>query len=208
MANIRRTYDVFISHAAAEAALAAEVANAFRAGGLDAFTAGVLPPDQNISDALWEALAESRAVLALCSASGPTPSMAIELGAARAWNKPIFGLVTGPALTWPPQMLNGIRLYPLGRIDDVISVVKLAGHELTDSDRSLLAGIFAEVGVSVDQLALDPRHLEELVTRFRSGAGKAVSGERLLSELLRMRKQGHLAKTRHIERSKPNKGTG
>ena len=133
--------------------------------------------------------------------------MAIELGAARAWNKPIFGVVTDPTLTELPPGLSGIHLYPSGRIEDAIRAIKVSGKELSEDDRSLLAKLYTAVGVSVDQLALDPRHLEELVKRFSAGTGKAVPGERLLSELLRMRKQGKLMKGRSTNRSKPHRGT-
>jgi hypothetical protein len=206
MSDIGKTYDVFVSHSTDDARVAVEIANACRANGLDAITYAELLPATNVSDALWEALAESRALLAVLSRSGPTPSMAIELGAARAWNKPIFGVVTDPTLTDLPPGLSGIHLYTLGRIEDVIRAIKLSGKELTEDDRSLLARLYTEIGVSVDQLALDPRRLEELVRRFSAGAGKTVPGERLLSELLRMRKQGKLRGGRPGNRSKPHLG--
>src|SRR5262245_44089127 len=93
MANRSKTYDVFISHSASDAPLATELANACRASGLEAITDRELSPVREASDALWEALAESRALLAVLSPSGPTPSMGIEIGAARAWNKPIFVVI-------------------------------------------------------------------------------------------------------------------
>jgi hypothetical protein len=207
MAEASKICDVFISHSIEDARLAGEIADACRASGLDAITYAELLPVTNVSDALWEALAESRALLAVLSRSGPTPSMAIELGAARAWNKPIFGVLPDPTFTDLPPSLSGVHLYPLGRVEDVISVIKLSNKELTDEDRSLLAKLYTEIGVSVDQLALDPRQLEELVEQFRAGAGKAIAGERLLSELLRLRKQGKLTKGRPRVRSKPRRGT-
>jgi TIR domain len=207
MPHVSKTCDVFISHAVDDAPLAREIANACRANGLDAITYAELLPAADISQVLWDALAESRALLAVLSRSGPTPSMAIELGAARAWNKPIFGVVADPTFADLPPGLSGIHLYPLGRVDDVIRAIKSSGKELSEEDRSLLARLYTEIGVSVDELALDLRHLEELVRRFGAGTGKALPGERLLSELLRMRKQGKLMKGRSSGRSKPNRGT-
>jgi hypothetical protein len=207
MGNVSTTYDVFISHAADDAPLAREIANACRANGLGAITYAELLPAADISQVLWDALAESRALLAVLSRSGPTPSMAIELGAARAWNKPIFGVVADPTFTDVPPGLSGIHLYTSGRVEDVIRAIKSSGKELSEDDRSLLASLYTEIGVSVDQLALDPRHLEELVKRFGAATGKTVPGERLLAELLRMRKQGKLTKGRPRGRSKPNRGT-
>ena len=122
--------------------------------------------------------------------------MGIEIGAARAWNKPIFAVITDPSSTRLPRALSGIDLYPPARIDDVITAIKLSGEQLSDEDRLRLSKVFADIGVSVDQLALDPRHLQELVKQFKKHTGKRVPGERLLSELLRMRKQGRLT-SRH-----------
>src|SRR2546421_12134310 len=112
MANRKKTYDVFISHSVTDAPLAVELANVCRASGLEAITGQELLPGGEASDALWEALAESRAVLAVLSPSGPTPSMGIEIGAAWAWNKPIFAIVTQPSFTRLPEALSGISIYP------------------------------------------------------------------------------------------------
>jgi hypothetical protein len=207
MVDLIKTCDVFISNSAGDAKLAAEIAEAFRANGLEAVTYAELLSDANASDALWDALAESRALLAILSRSGPTSSMTFELGAARAWNKPVFGIVTDPSVTRLPSDLSGIRLFTPGRIEEVITAVKLAGQELTDADRDLLAKAYSELKISVDQLAIQPRQLEKLALRFSVGAGKSVSGERLLSELLRLRKQGRLAKSRRNLRPKSRRGT-
>jgi hypothetical protein len=196
MASIGKTYDVFISHSAADAMLATEIAKACRTSGLDTVTDAELSADEgSLWDTLWDALAESRGVLIILSSSGTTTGMAIELGAARAWNKPIFGIVADPSNSRLPPGLSGISLYPAARIDDVIKAIKLSGQELSDHDRSKLAKLYSEIGMPVDQLTLDPKHRDHLVKRFHSQTGKLVQGERLLSELLRMRKQGKLLKT-------------
>jgi hypothetical protein len=196
MVNRSKTYDVVISHSVSDASLAAELANACRASGLEAVTDRELLPGGEAGDVLWEALAESRALLAVLSPSGPTPSMGIEIGAARAWNKPIFVVLTEPSFTHLPSALSDAAVYPPGRIGDVIEAIKVSGQQLSDDDLVLLANVFRGVGVSVDELALDPKHLQELVKRFNTRTRKNVPGERLLSELLRMRKQGRLSKSR------------
>lgn len=207
MVDRNRTVDVFISHSSADAALASALADTCRANGLDALTHALLPPGAEAGDALWDALAESRALLVFLSPAGLSPSMAIEVGAARAWNKPIFGLVTDPSLTQLPAGLTGVPLYPTARIEDVIQAIKVTGQELSDEDRSMLAAIYTDLGVSVDELALVPGELGKLVQRFTARAGKMVAGERLLSELLRMRKQGRLTKGSPAGRTRPHRGT-
>ncbi len=121
MTDPSKTYDVFISHAAGDAGLVAEIANAFRANGLDAITSAELLRGKNASEALREALAESRALVAILPPSGLTATMSIELGAAWGWNKPIFGIVTDPSSTRRLPGLAGIHLYTSGRIDAVRS---------------------------------------------------------------------------------------
>src|SRR5213079_3174949 len=124
---------------AADVALAPALVDTCRANGLDAFTHAMLPSGANAGDALWDALAESRALLVILSPAGLSPSMGIEVGAAQAWNKPIFGLVTDPSLTQVPSGLSGVSLYPTAGIEDIIQAIKVTGQELSDEDRSLLA---------------------------------------------------------------------
>jgi hypothetical protein len=192
--EINKTYDIFLSHAPQDAALAAEIASACRTNGLEVFTGFELPPGTDLSDAVWEAIAESRVLLTILSASGLTPSMAIEVGAARAWNKPIFAVVTDPSSTQIPPALSGIQLYTIGRLQEVIDAARSSGQQLSDEDRVHLAALYAELGIAVDQFAINAGALEGLVDRFRRDRGKIVSGERLMSELLRLRKQGKLPK--------------
>ncbi len=193
MTVLNKACDVLVSHAAGDASLAKNVADALRANGLEAVTdAELLDKGTDASDALWEALSESRALVTILPPTGPTPSMTLELGAARAWNKPVFGIVTDPSAAHVPEWLRGVPVYPSGRIDDIIRAIKQSGKELSDDDRSLLADLYRASGIPVDQFALDPTQLDKFVQRFQTATGRSVSGERLLSELLRMRKQGKL----------------
>lgn len=197
MASASKTYDVFISHAAKDAALAMEAANACRGVGVEAVTNGELIGEADAGDALWEALAESSALLTILSPEGPTPWMGIEIGAARAWNKPIFAVVTDPASTRLPDVLTGIRLYTVGRLPDVVRAIRASVQELTEDDRASLVRLYAESNTSVDGLASSPRKLNELARMFERRRGKVVPGERLLSELLKLRKHGKLRKKPH-----------
>lgn len=203
MAELDKTYDVFISHSATDSALAVEVANACRESGLESVTNAELLPRENLGDAIWEALAESRALLTIVSPSGPTPAMAIEIGTARAWNKPIYAIVTDPASNRLIPALTGILLYTYGRIQDVIKAIRASVEEFSEDDRVILGELYSRMGTSVDQLILDPKQRDTLVKKFAKKSGRIVEGERLLSELLRLRKQGELARKRSADRTKP-----
>ncbi len=187
-----KTFDVFISHNAHDADLAREIANLCISNGLSAFTLDEVGGSDKYADAIWDALSESKAVVAIFSASGTSPQMAVELGGARAWNKPIFGILADPARNPAPVGLGPIHLYTPGRIEDVVRAIKTNAAGLNESERAALASTWSELDVSVDQLALDPQQLSNLVRRFKQKSGKIASGEQLLSELLRMRKQGKL----------------
>lgn len=200
MAGSNKIFDVYISHAASDVGLAKTIASECSLSGLSAFIGA--GSGERFADALWDALSESKAMIAILSPSGPPPSMAIEIGAARAWTKPIFGVLTDPTMKPNIVGLEGIHLYTASRIDDVIGAIKRSRERFSDNDRDVLAALYADTEVSVDQLAFDPRHLDGLVKRFARRTGKIVSGEQLLSELLRMRKQGRLRKSGAIGRAK------
>ncbi|MBI1918830.1 MAG: toll/interleukin-1 receptor domain-containing protein [Planctomycetes bacterium] len=204
---MNKVSDVFLAHAATDSPLAREVANACRAEGLEVFTTAELSLGVDVGDAVWDALAECRALIVLLSPSEVTSSMWIEIGAAQAWNKPIFVIVTDPSMVRLPPALTGFPLYSPGRTEEVVRAIKQSGQQLSDEDRSLLARLYAEIDESVDELVLKPGPLNGLVKRFRSRSGKKVSGESLLSELLRMRKQGVLTKKRGPSRPKRHSET-
>jgi hypothetical protein len=206
MATVSKTCDIFISHAEADSGLAQEIASACRASGLETVTdADFLGAAGDIGHTLREALAESRALVAIFSATAPTSPMTIEIGAAQAWNKPIYAIIADPSAARVPGDFSGIPLFTAGRIRDVIKAVKSNIRQLSDDDRVFLAEIYAAMGVSLDELEGDPGPLDILVEKFEKGRGKAVAGERLLSELSRLRKQGKLTKKRSAHQSTKTK---
>ena len=199
--------DVFIANSPSDAALARQIADACRASGLEATTNEELPPGADTSDALWEALAESRALIVILASSGPTASMLVEIGAVRAWNKPIFGMLTEPSVR-PSPGLSEIRFFVPARMDELVSAVKAADGNVSEADSLILAEVYEEIAASVDQLILDPKLRQRLVGRFTALTKKPITEERLLSELLRMRKQGKLKRSRRSSsRSRPPVGS-
>ena len=203
MAAASKPCDVFIANSTSEAPLATAIAVACRASGLEAITNVDLPLGMDTSDAVREALGESRAVIVVVTPAGPTASMLMEIGAAQAWNKPIFGVIGDPAITHLPPLPSVVKLYPVSRIDEIIGTIQRTGRQFTDHDRSLLTELYVEAGATVDQLTLGSPLLERLAGRFNKRAGKTVPEEHLHSELLRMRKEGILKKKRSRARSRP-----
>ncbi|MEX2288154.1 MAG: toll/interleukin-1 receptor domain-containing protein [Planctomycetaceae bacterium] len=196
-ATISTSCDVFLSYSASDRHVAAEVAENLAASGLATFRPETVETGIDIGDAIWDALAESRALIAIISPDTPAHAMGmVEIGAATAWNKPVFVLINGPSSTKLPPVLRKYPVYPLGRLEDIVRAIRTGFEPLTDDERHSLVVAYEEVGVSADQLSQSPQALHDLTTKFRKTAHKEFSGERLLSEILRLRKQGHLPRIR------------
>lgn len=192
-ATIHTTYDVFLSHNTSDAHLAAEIAEALEATGLATFHEGSIPPGEIAADAIWQALAESRALIAIISPEMPPQAMGmVEIGAASAWIKPVYLLINGPSSTRLPVVFSGYPAYPLSRLEDVIRAIRSGFDPLTDGERDVLAEIYRDLKTPTDQLSQSPKALRDLTASFNKSTRKQYSGERLLSELLRMRKKGQL----------------
>lgn len=193
-ASKKKTCDVFISHAMPDLSVARKVADSLESAGLTAFRAdAALQGSRDFTDLIWEALAESRAVIVIVSPEVSPHAMGmVEIGAAEAWAKPIFVLLNGPSSTKVPASLSQYPVYPVGRLEDVIRAIRSAFEPLTERDRTVLAGIYHDLRTPADQLSQSPKALRDLTTRFNRMARKQLSGERLLSEILRLRKRGQL----------------
>jgi TIR domain len=192
MNETRPIYDVFISHVQDDAAIAARVAAAMKAYGLQVFTGTESVPDESLEDVIWEALAESQAFVLIVSDSELNGVPAFELGAAQAWKKPIYAIATRPAVTPLPVPLRGIPLFPLSRIDEVAQKVKQSLMSLSLSETSILVDGYREIGIPVDELFLEPEHLARLTHEFQRRAGRHLASEELVRMLLRLRKAGEL----------------
>lgn len=192
-ATIIKACDVFISHSAADSNVALEVAESLDAVGLQTFHMGTIQPGEDISEAIWEAIAESRALIVVVSPEIAMQAMRfIETGAAMAWNKPIYVLLNGPATTKLPGGLSQYPVYPLNRLDEVIQAIRTSFEPLTDDERNILADVYKDMATPADQLNQSAKLLRHLTTEFNKRTHKALSGERLLSEILRMRKKSYL----------------
>ena len=193
MSTVTRTYDVFLSHAASDSHLACEIADSLESVGLETFHAGTVESATHIGEAIWQALAESRAVISIISPDTPPHAMGmVEIGAAAAWNKPVFLLINGPSSTKLPPALTTYPVYPLGRLEEIVQQIRTGFQPLTDNERGVLVDVYRELQTPADQLSQSPSPLRKLTTKFNRVAKKQLSGERLLSELLRLRKNGQL----------------
>ncbi len=197
MATARKTYDVFLSHSSTDRDLAEEIANRLKSAGLQPFHDVSLMPAGDISTAIWDALAECRALIAIVSVDATPDAMGmVEIGAATAWNKPIYLVLNGPPSTRLPDALKSYYVYPRSRLDEVVQRIRTDFEPLTDDDREVLASAYKDLNVPADMLGQSAKSLRDLTMRFNRKANRQLSGERILSELLRLRKKGALPRIR------------
>jgi hypothetical protein len=187
------TYDVFLSYSLTEASTAELVERSLAQAGLDVFNPVKLEPGAQISDVLWQALAESAAlVLIVDPQRTPGSNVAAELGAAMAWQKPVYVIHADVGSVRLPGYLREFPAYPVSRVDDVAQSVKRGLTLLSDEERSILVSVYTEMGIPVDRILGDPTHVDALGHKFSDRCHRRVSGERLVQELLRLRKTGQL----------------
>jgi hypothetical protein len=197
-------FDVFLSYAGAERATADVIRRSLSAEGLRVFDPTDAATGESIADAIWKALAKSDAiVVVLSSDEPPNPNTAAELGAAQAWHKPIYLVSNANGGTRIPTFLSGYRLYPVSRIDDVARAIKKGPPPLTPEEIERLQALYLEFNTPTDQLMKDPTALERLAERFNSGPKADISGERLMYEMLRLRKLGNWPRLGRNRLSKP-----
>jgi hypothetical protein len=192
-------YDVVLSHSVRDETLAAVVKRKLEEAGLAVF--GVSSLDfadggevgAEYADAVREALTESSALLALVTpAHRDSPSLGVEVGAAWVREKPVYVLLAGDRSATLPPYLRRFQVHPLSELDRVIRAIARGARPLGREQQQALADAYERTGVPVDRLRTDPGALEELARAFTKGSGLECSGERLVRELLRLRKQGRL----------------
>ncbi len=187
------TYDVFLSYPITESGLAESVARALEQAGLDVFWQDRLESGEDIQHLIWRALAESAALIAIVPSESPlASSVAVEVGAAKAWRKPIYVIQAAGGSIKLPTYLADCPVYPFSRVDDVVSSIKRGLASLSEDDRSVLTSIYSKLGIPAGQLLMNPAAIEELAQEFSVRCGKMVAGKRLVHELIRLRKAGGL----------------
>jgi TIR domain len=192
MEKSRVVSDVFLSYSAADAKFAGDIARILQLFELSVFDKNALPAGNGLEEAVWEAMAESQALVMVVSTSPPNASTIFEFGAAQGWNKPVYVVATDPASMRLPSFLQGLPVYPFSRIEDLAREIKSASAPLNDAETATLIQEYERIGETVDQLLLQPALMSKLTKQFKKRAKRQVAPEELLRTLLRLRKRGIL----------------
>ncbi|NQU25005.1 MAG: toll/interleukin-1 receptor domain-containing protein [Candidatus Nealsonbacteria bacterium] len=187
------TYDVFLSYSLADASVAELVERALQEGGLDVFNSTSMESGAKLQDRLWRALAESSAIIAIVHPQGPVASsIAVEVGAAKAWRKPVYVVHTERGDVRLPDYLAEYPTYPIARIDDIVRSITRGLKGLSEDEQQILCSVYSEIGIPTDQLMVQPASLDKLAREFNNRSPTRFSGEQLVRELLQLRKRGML----------------
>ena len=159
--QIATTYDVFLSYPMTEAALADQVARALQQAGLDVFYDRFeIEAGEDYRDALWRAVAESAALIAIVPSEGPLASFIVfEIGAFKAWHKPIYVIQAAEGNIKLPNYLADCPVYPLSRVTDVVESIKRGLASLTEDDRVVLEDIYSQTR-HTDRRTLNESHCD------------------------------------------------
>jgi len=187
------TYDVFLSYSLTEGRTAELVQRALTEAGLNVFDHARLDPGQRWEDILRSALVESAAVVVVIDPERPPPHDTLfELGAAMAWEKPIYLVHADSGTSRLPDYLHRFRAYPVSGVDDMVRLVKREATRLSAEDRARLLSAYAALGIPLDEIIGEPAYVAALGREFNARRRKHVSGERLVQELIRLSKTGEL----------------
>jgi hypothetical protein len=193
MSPNQTTSDAFLSYAVADRSEAMAVSRALAEAGISVFDARSIEVGGNWQDELWEALVTSQVMVAVVSpASLPNDNLLVELGAASAWRKPVMIVWTGPAEVRLPVYLESYRVFPLSRLDDLVQAVRKAPEPLRPEEQRKLIAAWRTLQLPTDELLQQPDAVERLARTFNRGGSRTVSSERLLQELVRLRRRGEL----------------
>lgn len=191
MSNKPKTYDVFLSYALSDRPTAEKIARVLTGAGLDVFDPSDLESGADVGDAVWRALGETEAFLAILPSDGaPSANNVLELGAAMAWRKPIFVVSPSNGNVPIPSYLAKFAVYPTSRIVDIVNAIRTGKNPLSRRERDILGDLYVEMRTPTDQLLRKPALLEELALKYSVRAKSPMSGERLLNEMMRLRKRG------------------
>ena len=191
-----KSYDVFLSFAQADRGEANVVKRAFEDRGLSVFSTSEFPPGEVLVDLIHSAIVDARVFVAILSrVSVDSPWVTIELGSALGWGMPIYLLLKEgiePSALQAPFARH--PAFPLSDLDVAIDEIARGIDRLDDRQVKRLGELYADTGVPVAKLVDDPDEMDKLARRFNRAVGAKLSPERVLQEVIRLRKRGALPK--------------
>lgn len=187
---------VFLSFSSRDVSAGYEVRRMLNEAGFEVLAATeVVSRRGNVMNAIRDAMLQSDAyVVVASSAMSDSPWTAFELGAAMAWSKPVYVVATDDGAL--PTYLDRLQVFKLSELARLERALRRNAEPLSELERQVLSEIYVSLGVPTDQVFLDPDAAAELTEEFNRRTRARASPDRLLRELMRLRKMGRLPKLR------------
>ncbi|HBG27260.1 MAG: hypothetical protein A2Y10_12595 [Planctomycetes bacterium GWF2_41_51] len=198
MSKNKKTYDVFLSYPNGLKTQAVAIIKKFEDAKLVVFDSSDIKLGKNIVEETWQALAVSWAIVTIVEPGNMPPSVAVEIGAASAWQKPIYFILTEAKGKYDmPVYFSKYEVFRISEIEKVIKLILRGLNPLSNDQKEALVRAYLKLRIPTDKLLMEPGYIEQLKKMLQHEANINISGERLMQELLRLRKSGKLAKIRN-----------
>jgi hypothetical protein len=192
MSKIKKTFDVFLSYSCDSADEAKVIIKKFTDAGFSVFGFSEIGLGKNIIEEIWQALAECWAVVVLIKTETIPPSVAVEIGAASAWQKPIYIIMESKGKHNLPFVFSKYEVFSISEIEKVVNRVQKASRPLNENEQNVLVKVYLKLGIPADTLLMQPASIDRLNDMLQQESGLRLSGERIMQALLRLRKRGNL----------------
>lgn len=192
-------FDVFLSASKLDLGLAAVVRSRLEEAGLTVYIPEREPEQDSAAtyDHIREAVANARTfVVVLTPVFVNSANLAVESGGAWVWNKPTFLLLDGMSKAGIPVYLRRHQAFPMSKLSRAVATVARAASPLSEPDLKRLFDLYQQVGIPTHRLATEPDALDTLTQKFNASSSTSQTPERLLMELMRLRKQSRLPRLR------------
>jgi hypothetical protein len=192
MSTVTRPFDIFIVHAQSDAASVLDIAQKLSDSGFNILDDEWVEPGRPFGEGIRDAINNADAIVVLSTpASLKSDYVFIEIGAATAWDKPIFVVRSGVSVNELPVSLSPYWNCPISEMDQLTATLSSRLHEesirLNDEEQAVLAKVYADFRLPVDELEYD--QLEKIADRVSRRTGKQISAEMAMQGLIRMKKQ-------------------
>lgn len=192
-ATAQTLQDVFLTPGPHDKGLAEVIKREFAEADLEVYGVHDVEPCDALLSEMRRALAECSAfAVILTRATLHSQDFPFQIGMPMAWNKPMYVIYEGIAKTEIPEFLQSYPMRQVGDIDRIVREISESQQPFSNEDRDSLIQTYRELGVPTDQLLLKPLALHELAEKYNSIGPANFAAERLVQELIRLRKQGKL----------------
>ena len=161
MIKLSKTYDVFLSYSLDLRGQARIAAAKLSEAGLAVFDISEIGPRYNLAEEMWQALAESWALVVLIKPGTIPPAVAVEIGAAEAWHKPIYIVTTEEGKYGLPPHISQHEIVKFSQIGKLVDLISKGLKPLTDKDKDALKKAYLRIRIPTDRLLREPRYIQD-----------------------------------------------